>query len=90
MGRTEIFLPGSSKGAVDAEGAESAADVPAAAAAPETSVDEGVAEAEAAADVVGLPALTTGDSVADADGVAVVAAEGTMVETSDAATDEKP
>ena len=89
MGRTEIFLPGSSKGAVDAEGAESAADVPAAAAAPETSVDEGVTEAEAAADV-GLPALTTGDSVADADGVAVVAAEGTTVETSDAATDEKP
>lgn len=90
IGRTEIFLPGNSKGAVDAEGAESAADVPAAAAAPETSVDEGVTDAESAADVVGLPALTTGDTVADADGVGVVATEGTMVETSDAAMDEKP
>lgn len=92
IGSTEIFLPGITKGAADAEGAESAADVPFAAAAPETSVlvaaGGAVVGAEDAALLgLGEDGVTVGVPEGVADGAML---DGMIVETIEAGIDEKP
>jgi len=80
-------LPGSSKGVDEAEAAESAADVPFAAAAPETSVE--VAEALVGVSE-GEEAALTGGVDAAAVGAVPEGADGALVGTADAGMDENP